>query len=208
MRTDLKAIPRTAVDSYLRVLRLPVHAAETVLHRNGDAPWAPAIAFDKVDAAVRGAIGQVLRDEDLIAEAQRRRIAADKRSQALRLHTEAEAKRRHGDQTRAQQEAAAEEQRAEARARAEEQEDQLAAKREQAERQVEKAAEDRRKAAEKADRARAEAARKRELADRSEVLEDKSAALDTEEKAVQATKKARTTKKAEKAVKAARKRSA
>ena len=85
----IQTLPRTLVAGAIKVVRLP---ADLALAYTGDGAFATSagVAVDRVDAAVRGAAGTVLRDDQLRRDADRRREAAGERARALRLRTEAE----------------------------------------------------------------------------------------------------------------------
>lgn len=87
----LKAIPRTALDRSIKLIRLP---ADAVLGLAGDTRTAGTVklGLDRVEAAVRAGAGSVLRDETLQRDAERRRSAADERERASVLRAEAEAR--------------------------------------------------------------------------------------------------------------------
>lgn len=112
---QVQDITRTAVDTYLKGLRLPLTLAERVLEP--EQPWAPAVGFEHLEAAVRGAVGTLLRDEELTNQAalQRARLtqidrAVDKldraervEEQAVRQAAKAEERREEGLREVAQQ---------------------------------------------------------------------------------------------------------
>src|SRR3954447_8713985 len=88
---NLRVIPRTALDGYLKLVRLPLDTAVSLLPGNGTgAGAAAALALDRADAMVRGVAGMALGDPVLSDDAARRSAAADERQPALRLRTEAE----------------------------------------------------------------------------------------------------------------------
>src|SRR3989442_1775457 len=89
---DVRWIPRTAVDGYVRLARRPLDAALGLVDRNG----AGTIAVDRVDATVRAIAGAALRDDRLREDATRRREAANERERALRLAAEAELRGQRG----------------------------------------------------------------------------------------------------------------
>jgi hypothetical protein len=97
---SLQTISRTAVDSYLKLLRLPADAVAGVLRpKNGRAGETSPVelALDRFEAAVRDAAGRVLHDGQLQAEARLKRAAADERERALALRGEAERQSREAD---------------------------------------------------------------------------------------------------------------
>lgn len=87
----LRDITRTAVDGYLKLVRLPLGSAISLLPGNGSgAKPTVELALDRTDATVRELIARLTGDTELYEDARRRRAAADAREEALRLHTEAE----------------------------------------------------------------------------------------------------------------------
>ena len=81
---NVQTIPRSAVDGYLKLLRVPANAVVGVLGtRNGgtDTP-AGTIALDRFEARLRSIAGRTLRDDELVRDAERRRLAADERERA------------------------------------------------------------------------------------------------------------------------------
>ena len=95
---DVLAIPRTAVDTSLRVLRLPLDTTMAVFDREGGRRSAMTLVLDHADAALRGFAGRVLHDERLREDGRARSIAVDERRRALELRTEADSRREEADQ--------------------------------------------------------------------------------------------------------------
>jgi hypothetical protein len=95
---NARAIRTTAVDNYLRLVRLPLDTAIGLLPGNGGhaAPTA-RLAIDRADATIRAILGTVLGDSALLEGAQQRRDAAEERERALRLRREAERTTEHAD---------------------------------------------------------------------------------------------------------------
>jgi hypothetical protein len=100
-------ITKTALDAYLKGLRLPLTVAESVLKPRQ--PWAPAVGFEHVEAAVRGAVGSLLRDEELTNEAalQRARLtqldrATEKLARAEAVEEQAARQSEQAERTRVQ----------------------------------------------------------------------------------------------------------
>ena len=98
---SLQTLSRTAVNGYLKVLRLPANAVAGVLRprnsRDGETT-AVELTLDRVEAAVRGAAGRALHDTQLQDEARRQRLAADERERALELRRAAERQSRQADE--------------------------------------------------------------------------------------------------------------
>jgi colicin import membrane protein len=175
---NVRDIPTTAVDSYLKLVRLPVDSAIRLLPGNGTgARPAAKLAVDRADATVRALIAGLLGDDTLREDAQRRRAAADEREQALRLHAEAERTAEQADARLDERKEQATRRRREARQRADAKGEDASRQRA---RQVRRAAEVRngrlensRQTAERSERA----VEDRAARDRLEALEAKTEAL-------------------------------
>jgi hypothetical protein len=127
---SLRIIPRSAVDGAVKLARLPLDIAVSLLPANGDGSQpAVRIALDRWEATLRRLAGSVLRDEELREDALRRRAATDERARALRLRDAAEQRRSEADEHLADRVEEAEEQRTEAQSRAERQREQAARQR-------------------------------------------------------------------------------
>ena len=106
----LRTIPRAVIGGYLKVVTWPVRTGLRAVGlgaRNG-ASSSAEVAVDRVDAAVRGAAGTALGDQDLKRDASRRGTAADERGRAVELRQEAEARRQEAQDQAAEREEAAE----------------------------------------------------------------------------------------------------
>jgi colicin import membrane protein len=125
---NTRFIPRTALQGYLKLVRVPIDRAISVLPGNREAR---KLAVDRADASARAVAGAVLRDQDLKADAQRRRTAADEREQAIRLKSEAKHKSAEADQRLDQHHDQAEQRRRRAAERAEERREAAAKERRQ-----------------------------------------------------------------------------
>ena len=159
-------ITQTAVDTYLKGLRLPLTVAESVL--KPEQPWAPAIGFEHIEAAVRGAVGSVLRDEELTNQ------AALQRARLTQLDRAAE-KLARAEQVEAQ---------------AERQAQQAERRRREGTRQVAEEANKKKAAVRKAAAAREEVVEQRQTAAERRRLEAERRALEQKQQAVKAKKKA------------------
>jgi hypothetical protein len=85
---NVRVIPRTALNGYLRLVRTPVDTAIGLLPGNGDGPRPAAqLAVDRADATVRTVAGTLLRDPVLREDGQRRRRAARERERAVGLRS-------------------------------------------------------------------------------------------------------------------------
>ena len=115
---SVRDISRTAIGSYLRLVRIPVDAVIDRLPGNGTGP-APAarLVADRAEASVRAALASLLGDPELRQDAQQRASAADKREQAMRLREQADRTTEEADDRLAEREAQAERRRQRARQR-------------------------------------------------------------------------------------------
>src|SRR3954468_8931726 len=145
------SVTNKAVDGYLKLVRIPLDTAVGLLPGNGNGRGpAAGLALDRADATVRTIAGTILRDSDLLHDAQRRRTAADEREKALRLRAAAQRKAQEADaKLESRQDRAAREfKRAERRAGA--QREQAKPRREEKKRQAGKATASRRQTSRKA----------------------------------------------------------
>jgi len=201
--TIARTASRRWVDLSLRAVLAPWTALGKATTRDG-APSPVKLGVDRIDAAVRDVAGRLLSDEEMVAEARRRRVAADKREEAVELKAKAEEREQQAEQARRQREEQAERVRESAEQRAEQKKreaQQEAAKRKQ---QVRTSATTRKQAVEKTTAAKRKRIQDKERAARLEELEQKEQALTAEERALQQEESADKLKKAAGAVKASR----
>ncbi len=203
----IRAIPRGAVGAGVKLARLPLDVAVSLLpESDGGGPRpAASIAVDRWEATMRQLAGYALLDDELRQDAIRRRIAADERARALRLRNAAEERSAEADERLADRAEQTEEHRAAAEQRAERQRDQAEQRRAQRAR-GEAQRETKGKAANRRAKAKAEEAIE-EQADgaRLEQLEAEAQALEEGEVAVAAKSEAQRLQDAATAKKAARK---
>jgi hypothetical protein len=188
---SIRAIPRRAVAAAVKVARLPLDIAVSLLpgNDNGGRP-AATIAVDRWEATMRDLAGYALLDAKLREDATRRRAAADERARALRLREAAERRRAEADERLDDRVEQAEEHRAVADEHAERQ------RREAEQRRAAKAraaaqAETRRKAASRQTRAKvdeaieeqADEARLEQLKAEAQALEEREVALTAQDEA-------------------------
>jgi hypothetical protein len=202
---EVRNVRRAAIDRWLRVARLPFDTVAQLLPSDRGPRNAAMLVIDRADASVRAAVGELLHDDDLRADAFRRRAAADERERAAELLVAAEEKKRVSDAELAQElDGAArlrEEAAREAEMRAREADEERSQRRHQArqtaaaqERVVDEVAEEQLATVEKQ--------AKRE---RLNVLDEQAEALDAEADALVATDEAQRLRDAARAAKAARK---
>ena len=189
---NLRSTPRSALDSYLKLLRLPADAVVKALASRGrDGETTPAeLAVDRADAAVRDVLGRVFNDTELQADARRRRAAADERARALKLRATAERHSEQADENLDSRQATAEQRRKDAADREQQRKQDAEKQRAATSRQLAQV-EDRKLTAVQAETQRAEEAiddhARRERLDQ---LDAKTGMLKTEEEALTARSEA------------------
>lgn len=187
----IRTIPRSAVGGAMKLARLPLDLAVSLLPGNGaGAKPAAGIAVDRWEATLRQLAGYALRDDELREDAERRRVAADERARALRLREAAERRRAEADERLTDRIEDADAQRAAAEQRAERKRRQAEQQRAERTRAAARTETQRKAAARKA-RAKveqaigeqADAARLEQLEAEAQALEEREVALTAEAEA-------------------------
>ncbi|HET9074854.1 MAG TPA: hypothetical protein VFN48_09760 [Solirubrobacteraceae bacterium] len=186
--STLRTIERTALDSSLKLVRIPLDTAIRLLPgADGGRGAAVALLVDQADASVRRAAGTLLGDEVVREDAERRSAAVQERRRAAELRARAAQTAEASNERLAQREQAADEQRRRAAATAEK-------RRQAADRTAKAKAEAAQTSAAQRQRANREATAKAEQAigereDQAKLraLEEKEAALTEKEKALTAS---------------------
>ncbi len=201
---SLQTIPRTALRSWLSVVRLPLTAAELAIGKQGS-DWPPAVAFDSFEAGVKKGVGTLIGDSQLVQEAMLERGKVEQLRDAAELEAAAERRRqesvaRFEDRKEAVRESAR-------RVEREQEENKARLAREEADRKraVEETARGKEEAAKTADQARRKAVAAQERQARATRLAAESEALDHERDAAEAKGDLLEVDRALKATKAARK---
>ncbi|GEM_PF-7032077 len=183
---DVRTVPRTVVERGLALMRVPVDLASSRLA--DDAPI--RIAVDRVDATVRSLAGRALRDEELLASAQRLQEAANEHERAARLRAEAALTRERADDEVRTRVSAAQKREEQAEQKAVDRVKQAEEDRQRAEEKVEKKAEAKKKAVrnsaakqEEVIESNAKRVRLAELEEEAEALEEKEEVLRTKREA-------------------------
>jgi hypothetical protein len=204
---SLRTISRSAVGGYVKLLRLPLDAAVGARTRNGRADHSDGtIRLDRLEATLRGIAGRTLRDEELVRDANRRRLAADERERAGRLRVEAQTRSEHADQQLSSKEQKADQRRRQA-ARHTADRKQRAEQRRQAEtRRIADLQSRRRAANEQATARKEEAIEDRVKRTRLQQLEEEADALAKKQDALTAKNEAQRLRSAASETKAVRKR--
>ena len=206
---NLRSTPRSALDSYLKLLRLPADAVVKALasrSRDGETT-AAELAVDRADAAVRDVLGRVFNDTELQTDARRRRAAVDERARALELRATAEHHSEQADEKLDARQATAEQRRKDAADREQQRKQAAQTQRAATSRQLAQV-EDRKRTAVQAETQRAEEAiddhARRERLDQ---LDTKTETLKTEDEALTARSEAQRLRRAAAETKTQRKRS-
>ena len=205
---SLQTIPRTAVDSYLKLLRLPADAVARALRpRNGrdGETTGVELALDRVEATLRDVAGSVLRDPELRDDARRRRAAANERERALTLRAAADHRSQEADDELARRSQTAERERQAAARREQEKKERADQMRVAESRELAQVESRRRAAAEDAARKAEEALDDRSRRARLEQLETEAETLEEEQEALTARSESQRLRRAAGETKAARK---
>lgn len=203
---NASTIPSIAIDSYLKLARIPLDLALRVLPTGGNGRAASAeLAVDRIDATLRTIAGSVLGDQRLREDAERRAVAAEERAKAIRLHTAAERETDEADTKLADQHQRAERERGQAKTRAAGRRQQASHRRDERVRQAAKT-EGRRREANRRTKAKVnEAVESRARRARLDALETKAEALEEKDEALTAADEAKRLGDAAARTKAARK---
>jgi hypothetical protein len=203
---NARAIPRSAVQTYLKLVRLPLDRAISLLPGNGTgAKPAARLALDRFEATLRAALASMLSDPVLHEDAEQRRGAAEQREYGLRLRVEAKGKAEQADARleARQQRATRQRERANQQSRARRQE--AARAKEQDERRAAKAARERLDVSRRTAKHGDEVLNHRAAKERLETLSSKTDALGAKEKELTARDEARRLREAATRTKAERK---
>jgi hypothetical protein len=205
---SLRTISRSAVGGYVKLLRLPLDAAVGLRTRNGGTDLSGGkITLDRFEARLRRIAGRTLRDNELVRDAERRRLAADERERAGRLRAEAQRRSEHAEERLSEREKKAEHQRREAARRAADRRKRAERQREVESRRVADLESRRRRANEKATTRKAKAIDGRSKRARLQQLDEEADALAKKQDALTAKTESQRLRQAASKTKAARKRS-
>jgi hypothetical protein len=203
---NVRRIPGAAVESSLRIVRVPIDAAVGRLPGNetGARPTA-RFALDRADAAVRAFAGTILGDSVLREDAQMQRAALKAREQGQSLRGEAEKKTDQADARLEQRHDQIARQRAQAELRAKSRRNEADRERRAKTRHAEQIERERLAASNNAANRADEAVRERAPQARLETLDAKTDALRKKEEALAAKDEARRLREAANRTKAERK---
>jgi len=177
--------------TWLDVARMPADVASLALPNGEDGPRAKVrLLVDKTDAAARTVLGGLLRDEELRADGLRRRVAADERTEAIRLRGAADATKAEADRRRQKAQKAAAKHKDKAKEAAVEAIEAVAEQADQGKARVEARATAKERLVEDERHQSLERTERDAKRDRLEAVEDRAEALDAEADALTAAQEA------------------
>lgn len=175
---NARVLPRIAVTSALKLVRLPLDGAVRLLPGDGTGPGAAAkLALDRTDATVRALVALILRDPTLGADAEARQQAARERQRGAKLRTQAERTAQEADERVEGREKQARERRERAVRRERSRRQEADHRAQESKRRAAKSEGKRRETSRRIEERRDEAIAEREPRERLDVLEAKSEAL-------------------------------
>jgi hypothetical protein len=202
---NVNQIRRWTLTLWLRSVRLPLTAAEAILHRGDDkGAWPPALAFDMFEGTVKQVVGRITRDDVLLELAALQRAEVAERRRGVALEVEATSTSVAVRQDAEAEEARLAEQREDADRRAREREARAEADRQKAKRAVDERSARKRAAARATATTRAKAVDRKATSADAVRLRKNAQALKAKQKAVAAQGKVLDLDKAVRARKAAR----
>jgi hypothetical protein len=205
---SLQTIPRTAVDGYLKLLRLPADAVARAFrpkHAHDGETTGVELALDRAEATLRDVAGSVLHDPELRDDARRRRAAANERERALTLRAAAERRGQEADAELATRAKTAEQHREDAARREQEKKERADKKRATESRQLAEIESRRRATVNGQAKDAKDAVRDRSRRVRLDQLKTETKTLDEEKDAATARSEAQRLRRAASKTKAARK---
>jgi len=202
----LQTIPRTAVKSWLSVVRLPLSAAELAAGKRGT-DWPPAVAFEGFEAGVKRSLGSLIGDDQLVQEGTLERGKVNHLRRAAELEAEAEQRRLQGKEQFENKKESVQQRSQRLEREQQEREEKLQQEKAERKRSVDAAAKRKADAARAADESRRKAVAATERQARSTRLAVESEALEHRREAVEAKADVQQVDRALAATKAARKRS-
>jgi hypothetical protein len=177
MSNPVAAVPRTIVSLGFGAARVPVDLLAQVTGNGNNREWGPTLAFDSVEATVRGLLGSLLGDPELAAQGHVKEARVQQRTEAAERDRAADARREVADDRMQRRREEDQQEREQVRDQAQEQKQQLEEQRrqraqeaeEREEKRKEQARRDEQKAQERADEHAQEAHRTR-VAEESEAV--------------------------------------
>jgi len=202
---SLRSAGRFTVDKWLRAARTPFDTASRFLP-DDRAPWnTVALLVDRADASARSAAADLLDDDVLRADADRRHAAVTERERAIQLRTQAADKKAAADDELTEDLERTAERRRNSQLAARDERERIAREASAEQERVEAAAAERVRVAEQRREQRLARQDKVAKRERLKVLDEQATALDQEDQALIATDEAQRLRTAASAAKAARK---
>jgi len=90
---NVQTLPRTVVNTYLSVARLPLNAVAKVSGQHDNEQWPPALAFEGFEASVETTLGSLLRNDLLLESGRVRQAKVAQLRKAAQLEAVADTKR-------------------------------------------------------------------------------------------------------------------
>ena len=183
----IQEVPRTAVNGWLQLVRLPLTTFEAVARRGRDNDaWPPAIAFEQAEVAVKETFGRLVRDDELVAQARVQRAKVGELQRALAKEAEAARKAEQAELSFAETEERLERQKDEVARQAQKREQELERQKAEAKRKVEQDAARKKSTSKKASATRKKAVDKQAKAAERRRLQSEADALAEQQRAMAA----------------------
>jgi hypothetical protein len=90
---NVQTLPRTLINTYLSVARLPLHAVAKASGQQDNQQWPPALAFEGFEATVESVLGSLLRDDQLLESGRVRQAKVAQLRKAAQLEAVAGSER-------------------------------------------------------------------------------------------------------------------
>ena len=131
MSNPVAAVPRTIVSLGFGAARVPVDLLAQVTGNGNNREWGPTLAFDSVEATVRGLLGSLLGDPELAAQGHVKEARVQQRTEAAERDRAADARREVADDRMQRRREEDQQEREQVRDQAQEQKQQLEEQRRQ-----------------------------------------------------------------------------
>jgi hypothetical protein len=95
---NVQTLPRTVINTYLSVARLPLNAVAKASGQKNNDQWPPALAFEGFEASVESVLGSLLRDDHLLESGRVRQAKVAQLRKAAQLEAVAESGREAAQQ--------------------------------------------------------------------------------------------------------------
>ena len=95
---NVQTLPRTVINTYLSVARLPLNAVAKVSGQKDNEQWPPALMFEGFEASVETTLGSLLRDDELLESGRVRQAKVAQLRKAAELEAVAETERQVAQQ--------------------------------------------------------------------------------------------------------------